>query len=85
MKVHELKCWRAPFAAVKAGTKTHEVRKNDRDFVVGDELLLREYDPSTGAYSGACQRVIVTYISDAGTFGLPPDLCVMSIRKGGAA
>ncbi|WP_444812245.1 DUF3850 domain-containing protein, partial [Streptococcus canis] len=36
------------FEAIMDGTKTFECRYNDRDFKVGDELLLREYDPKKG-------------------------------------
>jgi hypothetical protein len=43
MTTHELKTWPGPFAAVLSGEKTHEVRKNDRGYAVGDRLLLREY------------------------------------------
>lgn len=42
--VHELKTWPYYFEEVWNGTKTFEVRKNDRDFRVGDTLILQEYD-----------------------------------------
>ncbi|WP_224219333.1 DUF3850 domain-containing protein, partial [Streptococcus agalactiae] len=43
------------------GTKTFECRYNDRDFKVGDELLLREYDPQKG-YTYRCIVRKITYI-----------------------
>lgn len=78
--IHDLKCWPDPFAALRAGVKVHEVRKNDRGFKVGDTLLLREYDPYAKSHTGRQINALVTYISEGGTFGLPPELCVMSLK-----
>lgn len=39
--VHTLKTDPEVYDAVEAGIKTHEIRKNDRDFKVGDLLILR--------------------------------------------
>lgn len=53
---HELKCWPVYFARLVDGTKTFEVRKDDRGYQAGDELLIREWDPpsatSNGRYTG---------------------------------
>lgn len=40
---HELKIWPQYFERVKDGSKTFEVRNNDRGFQTGDEVVLREY------------------------------------------
>lgn len=45
MKRHELKTWPESFEAIVRGEKRHEVRKADREFAVGDELVLREFVP----------------------------------------
>ena len=42
MKVHELKTDPDVFDAVAAGLKTFEIRYNDRNYQVGDQLLLRK-------------------------------------------
>lgn len=60
-RVHELKTWPLYFGAVKSGRKTFELRRDDRNFTVGDELQLREWDPETGRYTGDEVRVVVTY------------------------
>ena len=55
-KIHELKCWPEFFLPLKERTKEFELRKNDRDYKVGDYLLIREFDPSMlddcGDYTG---------------------------------
>lgn len=43
--VHRLKAWPEFYTALAAGTKTFEFRPNDRDFKVGDLLLLQEWRP----------------------------------------
>ena len=43
MKTHELKLLTEYFKDVESGLKTFELRKNDRDFQVGDTLILKEY------------------------------------------
>lgn len=77
--IHELKCWPTYFAAVLDGSKPFEVReRRDRDFKVGDELWLREWDQMSFKYSGReCHRT-VTYVLDAAPFA-PPGYCVMGL------
>lgn len=52
MREHELKTDPEPFNALWLGLKRYEVRRNDRDYHEGDWLVLREYDPKTGTFSG---------------------------------
>jgi hypothetical protein len=80
-ELHELKTWPDAFEAIERGAKHHEVRKNDRRFVTGDLLQLREWDPSTEAYTGRERTVRVSYVSYGGAWGLPDDICVMSIER----
>jgi len=79
--IHELKTWPEPFKAVVSGRKTHEIRVGDRPFGVGDTLMLCEYDPRKREYTAMTCNVRVTYITLGGSFGLPDNLCVMSIEK----
>jgi hypothetical protein len=81
VRVHDLKTWPGPFAAMWAHEKTHEVRRNDRGFAVGDLLRLREYEPGNGGYTDRVILARVSYVSEGGTWGLPSDLCVLSIQQ----
>lgn len=47
---HELKIHMTHYKRVLAGTKTFEIRDNDRSFQKGDEVILRAFDPSDGRY-----------------------------------
>lgn len=42
---HELKIWPQYYSRVADGSKTFEVRDNDRAFQFGDTVVLREWDP----------------------------------------
>ena len=41
--IHSVKCYPEFFSSLKDGTKTFEVRKNDRPYAVGDFLAVNEY------------------------------------------
>jgi ParB family chromosome partitioning protein len=80
-QVHYLKCWPEPFEATLAGLKTHEFRKNDRDFKVGDLLVLQLFDPETQTYVGLKECTVrVTYASYGPDWRIPEGYVVMSIE-----
>lgn len=58
---HELKILPEYFQAVWDRVKTFEVRKNDRNFTVGDTLVLKEWTPNNG-YSGSGIARRITYL-----------------------
>jgi hypothetical protein len=78
-RTHELAIWPACFAAVSAGTKPFDVRRNDRDFQVGDALLLCELNPDTHEYTGQTLLRWVSHVLPGGTFGIEPDWCVLGL------
>ncbi len=43
---HELKIWPQYYCRVSDGSKTFEVRENDRGFQPGDTVILKEWDPA---------------------------------------
>lgn len=64
MKVkHELKIYQEYFEAVKDGRKKFEIRKNDRDYKVGDILVLLEYDKYYEAFTGEKITVEISYLT----------------------
>lgn len=62
MKIHELKILPEYFEAVTSGRKQFEIRRNDRDYKVGDLLYLREWNGEN--FTGDSYKVEVTYITD---------------------
>lgn len=58
--VHELKILPKDYKAVWYGEKTFEVRKDDRDFKIGDILILKEYE--NGEYTGKQCHATISYI-----------------------
>jgi ASC-1-like (ASCH) protein len=63
-KKHQLKILPEYFQAIAEGEKTFEIRRNDRDYQVGDELFLNEFDPEKQKYTGRREKVKVSYITD---------------------
>lgn len=59
---HALKTSPTYFQAVVKGEKTFEVRKSDRNFKEGDDLLLQEYDEVTGKFSGEEWKGKITFM-----------------------
>lgn len=43
---HKLKIWPQYYARVADGSKTFEIRDNDRGFQTGDTVVLQEWDPT---------------------------------------
>jgi hypothetical protein len=85
---HKVKSWPRFFEATLSGLKTHEVRRlTDRDYQVGDRLLLQEFDPATETYTGRELLVRITYVTSAeapcalSEECLQPDFCILSIVK----
>jgi hypothetical protein len=73
---NELKTLAPYFYAVRDGSKTFELRKNDRGFKVGDNIKLVEYDPVNDLYSGEEIRITVTYILE-NYGGIQPGWCIL--------
>jgi len=68
MTTHDLKCWTEYFNPVWNGVKLFEIRKNDRNYKVGDYLRLKDYNPTTEKYMGRELLCKVTYLLDNKAF-----------------
>lgn len=83
---HHLKCWPQFFNEIVAGRKKHDLRRaDDRNFRVGDVLVLEEYDPQSNDFTGRTLTVEVTYITSTdlpcalSKDALHPNFCILSI------
>ncbi|OTP92610.1 hypothetical protein B6D02_11555 [Gilliamella apicola] len=63
MATHSLKIKSEHYINIINGTKTAEIRYNDRNYQVGDILILNEIDEN-GVFTGNNCAVIVTHILD---------------------
>ncbi len=85
MTKHSVKIIPAYFDAVKNGLKTFEIRKLDRDYNIGDTLILSEWQPETlsaGSYTGRRVNVTILYILTHDLFpdGIKDGYGVLGIR-----
>lgn len=67
-KHHDLKIIEPYYTQVLIGNKTFEIRKNDRNFKVGDTITLRKYDPlkPNNILETPCTEIngIISYVTD---------------------
>lgn len=73
---HKLKLAKMFFEDVRLGRKSFELRKNDRDYQIGDILELREMD--NGEPTGRVIEKEITYILE-GFAGLKEDYCILAL------
>ena len=78
MAIIKKKAWPELFEAVLAGKKKFDLRVADFDVEEGDTLVLEEWDPKTGEYTGRKIEKKITYFVklDLDSFGqreeMPP-------------
>ncbi|WP_454151496.1 DUF3850 domain-containing protein [Microbacterium lacticum] len=87
MALHELKSWPEFFGPLSAGVRTHELRRNDRDYQIGDQLLLKEYLPDAESFTGAELLLEITSLTSSqipcavSAEGLHQDFCILSVTR----
>ena len=75
---HKLKILPKWYDDVLNERKKFEIRKNDRDYKVGDYLLLQEWEK--GKYTGREMVKEIEYIYHGdGTYGLSEEFCVLGL------
>ncbi len=79
-QIHDLKTLPEYYDAVDKGVKTYELRFDDRNYAVGDMLILREWQD--GKYTGRKLTAKITHILKGFT-GLTDGWAVLSIKKTG--
>lgn len=76
---HELKIFPEFFSAVCTGVKRAELRKNDRDYRVGDTLHLLEAPRGSCLSTGEFINATITHIADVGEW--MPGYVLLSIER----
>lgn len=80
--IHELKVQPRFFVPMQNGKKNFEIRKKDREYKVGDILILREWNDIMQNYSGQTIKRRITYIyNGCGQFGLAPNYVVLGLKE----
>ncbi|MEK6898994.1 MAG: DUF3850 domain-containing protein [Nanoarchaeota archaeon] len=59
----EKKVWPEYFQKIIDGVKTYDYRLGDFSCEVGDILVLKEFEPSSGKYTGRIIEKVVSYVS----------------------
>lgn len=87
MATYNVKSWVSFFQAFKRGEKKHDMRDlTDRNYKVGDILVLEEYDPFKGEYTGDKMTMKITYITSRETpcafssAALDRNFCILSLE-----
>jgi len=75
---HELKIYKEYFEPVLNESKTFEIRKNDRDYRVGDRIVLNELHDDKKTYTGRYFKGVITYVTD---YAQKDGYVVFSFRK----
>ncbi len=80
---HDKKCWPEMFASIQSGQRTADVRADD-DYQKGDTVLLREYKPMQGQYTGSWVRALIVHILEKLPHGagLDPGFVILTYKYG---
>ena len=80
MTTHQLKIKEDYARAHLSGVKSWELRENDRDFKIGDQIEFSALD-ERGFVVMTYKRTI-TYLFKGGQYGLAPDYVILTLTDG---
>lgn len=81
-KTHELKLLAEFFLEVMVGVKSFELRKDDREYAVGDTLIMREYIAEDEHFTGRVVKKRIVYIlRNCEEYGLMPGYCILGLGE----
>lgn len=80
---HHLRTWTSVYPDIECGVKSFEIRYDDRNFAVGDILVLEEWDSQVQEYTGrVCCREVTYILRDVGGyFGLQQGYIAMALKE----
>ncbi len=78
IKIHHLKIKPEYFKLVASGVKKFEIRKDDREFKVGDIVHLHEVTGPFLESTGRSMPIKIRYIFQGGEYGLDPEYVVFN-------
>jgi hypothetical protein len=80
MKTHVLKTKLEFIVATMRGEKLFEIRVNDRDFKIGDRVILKEYPRQIDCPPIILGPFTITYIFPGGQYGLDKHYCILQLK-----
>ncbi|WP_394178452.1 DUF3850 domain-containing protein [Marinomonas posidonica] len=83
MQAHQLKIHQDFWNDLVEGKKTAEIRRNDRDYKVGDILLIKAFPVDAEGYQHETDSEvrIITHITEGGQYGIEKGYCLLSMAK----
>ena len=83
MAVHYLKIKPEYYKDIECGLKTFELRKNDRDFQVGDILMLIKLDSEGNETDQVIKKKVNYILKDCPQYGLKEGYAILGITDTG--
>lgn len=81
MTIHELKIKKDYFIAIRNRTKNFELRKNDRDYRVGDLIKFIVLDDFNITYNPSELYYISYVLQNCPEYGLQEGYCILAIKE----